>query len=129
MTGEPTDRARCSRELELLLQEHGAQLEACRRSLRDELPAVAADVRDEMDSSAEHLARAVGVALLEVCSATVREIDAALLRLQKGTYGTCLDCGQRIAAARLKVLPFAERCRECQHQCDVPVASPLVHQA
>jgi RNA polymerase-binding transcription factor DksA len=38
--------------------------------------------------------------------------------LKQGAYGRCADCGERIAAARLRVLPFAERCRECQSACD-----------
>src|SRR5262249_25917381 len=116
---------RRGRTLERLLAQHGARLLACKRSLRDELPAVAAAVRDEMDNSADHLARAVGVALLEACSATVREIDGAIQRLHKGTYGRCIDCGEKIAAVRLKVVPFAERCRGCQNACDGPVPTPI----
>jgi len=120
---------RRGRTLERLLEQHGARLRACKRSLRDELPAVAADVRDEMDNSADHLARAVGVALLEACSATVREIDGAIQRLHKGTYGRCIDCGEKIAAVRLKVVPFAERCRGCQNACDGPVPTPIAQYA
>ena len=106
------------RTLERLLERHGAHLEACKRTLRDELPAAAAEVKDAMEDGFDHLARAVGVALLEVSASTVSGIERALTRLQTGTYGICGDCDRRIPAARLRVLPFAERCRDCQQELD-----------
>jgi DnaK suppressor protein len=106
------------RALERLLRSHCAQLSASRRVLREELPAVAADVTDEVEDSVDHLARAIGVAVLEASSATVRGIEKALQRLQSGSYGSCEDCGEAIPALRLRVLPFAERCIPCQEQCD-----------
>jgi len=111
-------RTRRALALARLLRQHGAELMARRRSLRDELPATNADVKDEVECSVDQLARAVGAALLEVSAATVRGIETALHRLEIGTYGSCMDCGQRIPSARLKVLPFAERCCECQYECD-----------
>ena len=104
--------------LERLLERYDAQLAACKRTLRDEVPAAGADVKDEMDDGFDHLARAVGVALLEASASTVRGIENALNRLKRGTYGTCADCGNKIPAIRLRVLPFAERCRDCQQECD-----------
>lgn len=44
----------------------------------------------------------------------VADIDAALARLDKGTYGTCVDCGERVPEARLDVHPQAARCVACQ---------------
>ena len=46
----------------------------------------------------------------------LQAIEDALARLDKGTYGVCRDCGEPIAEARLKALPFANTCRECQEQ-------------
>ena len=42
------------------------------------------------------------------------EIDRALADIDAGRYGVCSDCGDAIAEARLKVLPFATRCVACQ---------------
>ena len=39
-------------------------------------------------------------------------IDAARKRIEKGTYGECLDCGADIPLARLEALPYALRCEE-----------------
>lgn len=44
----------------------------------------------------------------------IAEIDAALARMDNGTYGTCVDCGDRVPEARLDVHPQAARCIACQ---------------
>ncbi len=41
-------------------------------------------------------------------------IDAALARIEKGSYGECTDCDARITAARLHATPEAPRCIHCQ---------------
>ena len=41
------------------------------------------------------------------------EVDAALARVEAGTYGTCETCGRPIAEARLEVRPVARQCIEC----------------
>ena len=45
-------------------------------------------------------------------------VDAALERLDAGTFGTCLRCGKPIAPARLEALPWAAHCIECQSAID-----------
>ncbi len=46
-------------------------------------------------------------------ASAVASIDAALTRLDHGTYGTCARCGGRIGKARLRVLPEAAQCSHC----------------
>jgi DnaK suppressor protein len=41
-------------------------------------------------------------------------IDQALADIDAGRYGVCVECEEPIAAKRLKALPFATRCVECQ---------------
>ena len=41
-------------------------------------------------------------------------VDAALARLDGGTFGTCVRCGRPIAPERLEALPWAAHCIECQ---------------
>ena len=53
-------------------------------------------------------------ALNEHETAQLGDIDAALERLQSGTYGICMDCGVNIPTARLNAYPTAKRCRDCQ---------------
>jgi DnaK suppressor protein len=41
-------------------------------------------------------------------------IDAALKRIQDGTYGVCERCGRPIGEERLEALPYATKCIECK---------------
>jgi len=43
----------------------------------------------------------------------LREIDDALERIDKGTYGECTFCGKGISRERLEALPYAELCMDC----------------
>jgi RNA polymerase-binding protein DksA len=44
----------------------------------------------------------------------LREIDAALGRIDAGTFGVCTTCGQQVPTERLEALPWAARCIGCQ---------------
>src|SRR6185295_18683882 len=66
-------------------------------------------------------------ALMEMESETLKKIDEALHRLEEGTYGDCSECGQKIAEARLKALPFANTCRECQEHREELAVSERPH--
>jgi DnaK suppressor protein len=48
----------------------------------------------------------------------LQKIDAALDRIEKGTYGFCLKSGRRISEQRLKAVPYAEYCLEVQEEMD-----------
>jgi RNA polymerase-binding transcription factor DksA len=76
-----------------------------------ELQATVDDLRGHPD--AEATGREVAEQALRIAVETVREIDAALERIELGTYGRCERCGEAIAAARLDVLPHASRCVAC----------------
>jgi RNA polymerase-binding protein DksA len=54
--------------------------------------------------------------LAEVESRELDKINLAIKKLNEGTYGICESCGERIAVARLKALPFANKCIQCQEQ-------------
>jgi DnaK suppressor protein len=47
---------------------------------------------------------------------TLRLVEDALARLENGTYGLCVDCGEEIDAARLKALPYTPLCLKCQQK-------------
>lgn len=48
----------------------------------------------------------------------VDEIDAALVRLKKGTYGVCSYAGRRIPLERLEVIPWADVCVDCKTRAE-----------
>jgi RNA polymerase-binding transcription factor DksA len=43
----------------------------------------------------------------------LRAIDAALKRIEDGTYGQCISCGGNISVQRLTAVPYAVKCRTC----------------
>lgn len=45
--------------------------------------------------------------------AELKQINAALERVNAGTFGVCVKCGEDISEERLKVIPHAARCRNC----------------
>ena len=46
-------------------------------------------------------------------------IDEAIKRISDGTYGSCLQCGKLIPGKRLKALPYAETCIDCQKKKEI----------
>jgi DnaK suppressor protein len=62
----------------------------------------------------------LALALIQMKSQVLKTIDEAVQRLDEGTFGQCGDCGAVIAPARLRALPFAVRCRECQERREQP---------
>ena len=58
------------------------------------------------------------LALRDKSLAQLEAVEAALARLDAGTYGRCIDCGQAVAPGRLAALPWAARCIDCQGRHD-----------
>lgn len=54
------------------------------------------------------------LALSAKARGAIEEIDQALVRLEKGTYGICSQCAKPIKRVRLKALPYASMCVECK---------------
>jgi DnaK suppressor protein len=54
------------------------------------------------------------LALRDRATQQLELVDAALARLDDGTFGTCVRCGKPIAPARIEALPWAAHCIECQ---------------
>ncbi len=50
--------------------------------------------------------------------AELSEVEAALVRMDDGSYGTCVDCGEPIGRPRLNAQPTAERCIACQEKVE-----------
>jgi DnaK suppressor protein len=76
--------------------------------------APARGVRDEAESSEAEIQGDIEFALLQMKTETLQKIDEARERLEDGTYGCCYDCGEEIAERRLRALPFAVRCKDCE---------------
>ncbi|KKR02330.1 MAG: DnaK suppressor protein (Modular protein) [Candidatus Yanofskybacteria bacterium GW2011_GWA1_39_13] len=58
-------------------------------------------------------------ALIQMKAETLAKINEALSRLEEGTYGHCFECGEEIAQPRLRALPFAVRCKDCEEAREI----------
>lgn len=68
---------------------------------------------DAADLASETIEQDVALSLLGSAAVTLDQIDAALQRIEDGTYGHCARCGTKIPAARLEALPYATCCVQC----------------
>ncbi len=69
---------------------------------------------DATDTAEADIQDDIEFALIQMKAETLNRIDAALTRLEEGTYGYCYECGDEIAEPRLRALPFATRCKNCE---------------
>jgi DnaK suppressor protein len=76
------------------------------------------EVRDPIDDATA--SQSISEALQEgtLASRTLLEVKDALLRIEEGMYGKCLDCGRDIEPARLDAIPWAEYCLKDQERRD-----------
>jgi RNA polymerase-binding transcription factor DksA len=51
--------------------------------------------------------------LLENDEQKLKEIDAALGRIEQGTFGRCEECGKDLSKERLEALPYTRYCVQC----------------
>jgi DnaK suppressor protein len=72
------------------------------------------EVLDAVESAEADIQEDLEFALVQMKSETLTKINDALVRLEQGDYGNCYDCGEEIAEKRLRALPFAVRCKDCE---------------
>src|SRR6266702_505980 len=72
------------------------------------------EVLDAVESAEADIQEDLEFALVQMKSETLNKITDALTRLEQGTYGNCFECGEEIAEKRLRALPFAVRCKDCE---------------
>ncbi len=105
-------------------------LDAARRALRDERARLVAELGEvihgpsqmtygsQAAAASEVFAQQRDLALRDRATQQLELVDAALARLDDGTYGVCRRCAQAIAPARLEALPWAAHCIACQSTID-----------
>jgi len=106
-------------EFKARLRERANQLRAeirstLERSSDESHVRIAEQARDEGDDSFSDLIVDLNFADIDRDAQELRRIDRALMRLEEGTFGECMDCGQPIPLARLQAEPSATRCVNCQ---------------
>jgi len=72
------------------------------------------EVFDAGESSESDIQDDIEFALIQMKAETLTRINEALARLEEGAYGDCFECGDEITQQRLRALPFAVRCKDCE---------------
>jgi RNA polymerase-binding transcription factor DksA len=73
---------------------------------------------DEVDEIQANEGREIGFATRTLLVERVHKLRTALEHLREGDYGTCVECGERIAPARLNAMPEVETCVRCQDRLE-----------
>ena len=79
------------------------------------------DVLDAGESSEADIQEDIEFALIQMKAETLNKITEALARLEEGSYGYCFECGAEISEQRLRALPFAVRCKDCEEAREMAV--------
>ena len=110
---------------ELLLEER-KRVVAAIQNLHDDHPGTISDETGEdavydnhlADTATETYDRELDYTLEENSQHVLAEIDAALKRIEDGTYGICTNRGEQIPLERLEARPYATLCIDCQRERD-----------
>lgn len=108
-----TDTAWLASVRETLLQRRTALTNVV-QSNREQLASNEGDPADIADRASNGFEDELTAGLLSLEANQLEEIDAALQRVDRGTYGICLTCEKPIPRKRLEILPFAKRCLKCE---------------
>jgi RNA polymerase-binding transcription factor len=125
-TGKQTSRMNRGRysDLKVMLEERRREiLSEVQGKIRDQrLDSTwgrAHEVLDAGESSEVDIQEDIEFALIQMKAETLTKINEALDRLEEGAYGYCFDCSGEISEQRLRALPFAVRCKECEEAREV----------
>lgn len=75
-------------------------------------------VGDEIDISVDSEHAAIRSQLADFESRELKQIDAAIERIEEGRYGKCDSCGGSIGVERLRAVPYVADCIECARQAE-----------
>jgi RNA polymerase-binding protein DksA len=89
--------------------------EESRGQLEDEREEIQSD-NHPGDMATSTFDRELDYTLEENVERALAAIDAALQRIEDGTYGTCETCGEPIGAERLEALPWTTQCIDCKRR-------------
>ncbi|HUJ55590.1 MAG TPA: TraR/DksA C4-type zinc finger protein [Gaiellaceae bacterium] len=101
------ERQRVEHALAALRDEHPG-------SLDEEVEEIAATSDNLAETATATLGREIDYTLGENSGEVLAQIDAALDRIETGTYGICAGCGREIPQPRLEAYPWASLCIDCK---------------
>jgi RNA polymerase-binding protein DksA len=102
------ERARVQEALDYLHEENAGSIE----DEREEIPSD----NHPADVATSTVDREIDYTLEENEERLLAAIDAALKRIDEGTFGTCRTCHEQIAIERLEALPYTTQCIDCKRK-------------
>ena len=106
------ERRRVEHALATLRDEH-------RGSLDEEVEEIAATSDNHLaETATATLGREIDYTLGENSGQVLAAIESALRRIDEGTYGTCISCGEQIRYERLEATPWASLCIDCKRKAE-----------
>jgi len=122
MKPDDTLDRRTVKQIQRFLEDERAKLEeSVRRAIAERYTDGVARSADAAVWATETLHDEIQATLINRHHSQVVQIEAALERLARREYGICQDCGEFIGVARLRALPFTQRCRPCQSHAELQV--------
>ena len=99
-----------------------ARAATLRNALAGELENVSRSGADQTGDSADEAfdsgSEELSAQLAELEVRELKQVERALMRLQRGTYGICEVCQEKIPVARLNALPYSTTCINCQREME-----------
>ena len=118
----PVEKGRYA-ELKRILEDRRreilAEVQEKMRDVRAEASGEGQGVLDAAETSEADIQDDIEFALIQMKTETLHKIEEALIRLEERTYGNCFECGDEISERRLRALPFAVRCKDCEEAREV----------
>lgn len=108
------DEKRLEHFRKILLEQLREHDDNVREDQADALEIADDGVKDSLDMSMQDVNQEIALRLGERESQMVADIDQALLRIEEGTYGVCIECGKPIDERRLEAMPTARYDAACQ---------------
>lgn len=108
-----------TREFDALLRDRHSQLReevhhALMESEENHFQALAGRVHDPGEESVADLITDLNIRQVDHLAQELHAVESAFARMRNGTYGVCIDCGTEINIERLRAVPTALRCIDCQ---------------
>jgi DnaK suppressor protein len=104
-------------ELTAILHDRRRQIQNdVQNRIRDSRADRGHEVVDDVENSGAGIQEAIELSLIQMKAQTLNAVEHALVKVEAGTYGYCIECGDEMTEQRLRALPFAVRCTACEQK-------------
>jgi len=111
-------------ELTAILHDRRRQIQNdVQNRIRDSRAERGHEVVDDVENSGAGIQEGIELSLIQMKAQTLNAVEQALVKVEAGTYGYCVECGGEMTEQRLRALPFAVRCTACEQKREQRAAS------